>query len=73
MFGTRRLSHADGRQLDGDHDSYMTEQTTGRQSEYRKLPSVDALLREPENARLAEEYGDETVTVVLRDLLETCA
>ncbi len=39
------------------------------QSEYRKLPAVDALLRSPDMALLASEYGAESVAQTVRALL----
>jgi L-seryl-tRNA(Ser) seleniumtransferase len=39
------------------------------QSEYRKLPAVDAVLRRDAVARLIADYGEEAVTATLRDLL----
>ena len=39
------------------------------QSEYRKLPAVDALLRSPDMALLAAEYGAESVAQTVRALL----
>ena len=42
-----------------------------RPDEYRKLPAVDALLRLPEIALLAAEYGSDQVTAALRTLLGT--
>jgi L-seryl-tRNA(Ser) seleniumtransferase len=53
----------------------MTEYTPGsagpetRQSEYRKLPAVDAVLRRDAIALLIADYGEDTVTATLRDLL----
>ncbi len=40
-----------------------------RQEEYRKLPAVDALLREPAVMLLATEHGADYVTAALRELL----
>ncbi len=40
-----------------------------RQSEFRKLPAVDALLRMPAIALLAAEVGVERMTETLRSLL----
>lgn len=40
------------------------------QTEYRKLPAVDTVLRSPAVAALAAEYGTAQVTAALRDLLE---
>ena len=54
----------------------MSNPHTGRiaahtmQQEYRKLPAVDTLLREPAIELLASEYGSAAVTAVLRDLLD---
>ncbi|MBE2239953.1 MAG: L-seryl-tRNA(Sec) selenium transferase [Caldilineaceae bacterium] len=39
------------------------------QTEYRRLPAVDALLREPAVALLMGDYGDALVTEIVRDLL----
>src|SRR5689334_10130305 len=39
------------------------------QAEYRKLPGVDALLREPGIALLVSQYGQRQVTASLRELL----
>lgn len=39
------------------------------QAEYRKLPAIDALLRDPHIAHIAAEYGHREVTAALRDLL----
>ena len=44
--------------------------TRTRQDEYRKLPAVDALLREPAVMLLAAGYGLDPVTAALRRLLE---
>ncbi len=42
---------------------------TDRQSEYRKLPAVDALLRTPELTLLAGQVGDEALTAAVRATL----
>jgi len=44
----------------------MITQPVDRQSEYRKLPAVDALLRVPAIALLAAEYGDGLTTAAAR-------
>ena len=41
------------------------------QAEYRKLPAVDALLRDPQVALLTAEFGPQTVTETARTLLAT--
>ncbi|MCB0147818.1 MAG: L-seryl-tRNA(Sec) selenium transferase, partial [Caldilineaceae bacterium] len=47
----------------------MITQPADRQSEYRKLPAVDVLLRLPAVALLAAEYGDAAVTTGVRAVL----
>lgn len=42
----------------------------GVQTEYRKLPAVDALLREPAVEELAATHGRDTVASVVRSLLD---
>lgn len=44
--------------------------TINPQNEYRKLPSVDALLHQPSIAILSAEYGAAHVTSIVRSLLE---
>ena len=41
-----------------------------RQDEFRKLPSVDALLREPGVSLLIAQFGAEQVTGLARRLLD---
>ncbi|NJN82912.1 MAG: L-seryl-tRNA(Sec) selenium transferase, partial [Caldilineaceae bacterium] len=43
--------------------------TSSQQYEYRKLPAVDALLRLPETALLAAEYGQTQVAESIRGLM----
>jgi len=43
---------------------------TDTQTEYRKLPSVDALLQRPEVARLLPSYGADQITEAIRALLD---
>jgi len=45
------------------------ENILSRQAEYRKLPSVDALLQNPQVALLSSEYGQAPVVSVARDQL----
>ncbi len=47
----------------------MSERLDGPQAEYRRLPSVDALMRQPAIALLSVEYGQAQVTAILRGLL----
>lgn len=51
--------------------STTQEAVSDRQSEYRKLPAVDTLLRLPELALLAAEVGDATLTAAVRATLAT--
>ncbi len=47
-----------------------TSQKLDVQGEYRKLPGIDALLREPGIALLVSQYGQGQVTTSLRELLD---
>jgi L-seryl-tRNA(Ser) seleniumtransferase len=51
---------------------FMRESATAKaqeQTEYRKLPAVDVLLRHPAVTLLAAEYGDTQVAAVVREVL----
>ncbi|MFN2203414.1 MAG: L-seryl-tRNA(Sec) selenium transferase [Caldilineaceae bacterium] len=48
----------------------MSETATDYNRQYRKLPAVDALLRDPAIAEMAAEYGRDNLAAVVRTLLD---